>query len=285
MVLALQSGHHARSVRRALDGRPAGQRVDGQGARAGADRADGVGARRLGDRRGARLDDGDRSDRGAARARHRSDPQAGGAARPRRRLHDAAPDASSPPAIGMVGGWIVTVLQFHVASTVYWNSVVQGLYIQDVWMGLIKPFFLGFAIVTHRLPRRPADDRRHPGCRPSRPSRRRRQLGRGDRGRLPGHEAPHRADVLTWRSRCRSARRCSTRPSPSAARSSSSTRRPGVRRQGDPARRSASRCRPGTPRSSSARAAPGSRRSCGSCSGCSSRTRGGSSSTASRSTT
>ena len=34
MVLALQSGHHARSVRRALDGRPAGQRVDGQGARA-----------------------------------------------------------------------------------------------------------------------------------------------------------------------------------------------------------------------------------------------------------
>ena len=51
-------------------------------------------------------------------------------------------------AIGMVGGWIVTVLQFHVASTVYWSSVVQGLYIQDVWMGLIKPFFLGFVIVT-----------------------------------------------------------------------------------------------------------------------------------------
>jgi len=51
-------------------------------------------------------------------------------------------------AIGMVGGWIVTVLQFHVASTVYWSSVVQGLYIQDVWMGLIKPVFLGFTIVT-----------------------------------------------------------------------------------------------------------------------------------------
>src|SRR5687768_17882178 len=30
--------------------------------------------------------------------------------------------------IGMVGGWIVTVLQFHVATTVYWSSVVQGLY-------------------------------------------------------------------------------------------------------------------------------------------------------------
>jgi phospholipid/cholesterol/gamma-HCH transport system permease protein len=51
-------------------------------------------------------------------------------------------------AIGMVGGWIVTVLQFHVASTVYWSSVVQGLYMQDVWMGLIKPLFLGFTIVT-----------------------------------------------------------------------------------------------------------------------------------------
>jgi phospholipid/cholesterol/gamma-HCH transport system permease protein len=50
--------------------------------------------------------------------------------------------------IGMVGGWIVTVLQFHVASTVYWSSVVQGLYVQDVWMGLVKPFFLGFTIVT-----------------------------------------------------------------------------------------------------------------------------------------
>ncbi len=50
--------------------------------------------------------------------------------------------------VGMVGGWIVTVTQLKVASSVYWNSVVQGLYIQDVWMGLIKPFFLGFAIVS-----------------------------------------------------------------------------------------------------------------------------------------
>src|SRR5690349_6410560 len=50
--------------------------------------------------------------------------------------------------IGMVGGWIVTVLQFHVASTVYWTSVVQGLYVQDIWMGIIKPIFIGFTIVT-----------------------------------------------------------------------------------------------------------------------------------------
>lgn len=51
-------------------------------------------------------------------------------------------------AVGMVGGWIVTVGVLRVASSIYWNSVVQGLYIQDVWMGLIKPFFLGFAIVS-----------------------------------------------------------------------------------------------------------------------------------------
>jgi phospholipid/cholesterol/gamma-HCH transport system permease protein len=51
-------------------------------------------------------------------------------------------------AIGMVGGWIVTVSLLRVASSVYWNAVVQGLYIQDVWMGLIKPFFLGFTIVS-----------------------------------------------------------------------------------------------------------------------------------------
>jgi phospholipid/cholesterol/gamma-HCH transport system permease protein len=51
-------------------------------------------------------------------------------------------------AVGMVGGWIVTVGVLRVASSIYWNSVVTGLYIQDVWMGLIKPFFLGFAIVS-----------------------------------------------------------------------------------------------------------------------------------------
>jgi phospholipid/cholesterol/gamma-HCH transport system permease protein len=50
--------------------------------------------------------------------------------------------------LGMVGGWFVTVFQLRVASSIYWNSVVQGLFMQDVWMGLIKPFFLGFAIVS-----------------------------------------------------------------------------------------------------------------------------------------
>ena len=51
-------------------------------------------------------------------------------------------------AVGLFGGWLITVTQLKVASGVYWNSVVLGLYIEDVWMGLIKPFFLGFVIVS-----------------------------------------------------------------------------------------------------------------------------------------
>jgi phospholipid/cholesterol/gamma-HCH transport system permease protein len=50
--------------------------------------------------------------------------------------------------VGMVGAWIVTFTQLKVASSVYWNSVVVGLYIEDIWMGLIKPFFIGFTIVS-----------------------------------------------------------------------------------------------------------------------------------------
>ena len=50
--------------------------------------------------------------------------------------------------VGMLGGWIIAVTQLRVSSGVYWTSVVEGLYIQDVWMGIIKPFFLGFVIVT-----------------------------------------------------------------------------------------------------------------------------------------
>ncbi len=51
-------------------------------------------------------------------------------------------------AVGLLGAWIITITQLKVASGVYWNSVVTGLYIQDVWMGMIKPFFLGFVIVS-----------------------------------------------------------------------------------------------------------------------------------------
>jgi phospholipid/cholesterol/gamma-HCH transport system permease protein len=50
--------------------------------------------------------------------------------------------------VGLLGGWLIAVSQLRVASSVYWQSVVDGLYLEDVWMGLIKPFFLGFIIVT-----------------------------------------------------------------------------------------------------------------------------------------
>jgi phospholipid/cholesterol/gamma-HCH transport system permease protein len=51
-------------------------------------------------------------------------------------------------ALGLIGAWIITYTQLKISSGVYWNSVVAGLYVQDVWMGLIKPFFLGFVIVS-----------------------------------------------------------------------------------------------------------------------------------------
>ncbi len=50
--------------------------------------------------------------------------------------------------VGIAGGWIVARFQLQVATGVYWSSVTKALYMQDVWMGLIKPFVLGFAIVT-----------------------------------------------------------------------------------------------------------------------------------------
>jgi phospholipid/cholesterol/gamma-HCH transport system permease protein len=50
--------------------------------------------------------------------------------------------------VGILGGWIVAVSQLRVSGSVYWTSVIEGLYLEDAWMGLVKPFCLGFAIVT-----------------------------------------------------------------------------------------------------------------------------------------
>ena len=49
---------------------------------------------------------------------------------------------------GMIGGWIIAVTELNVASGVYWSSVTQALFMGDAWMGLVKPFALGFVIVT-----------------------------------------------------------------------------------------------------------------------------------------
>ncbi|HEX5110623.1 MAG TPA: ABC transporter permease [Vicinamibacterales bacterium] len=50
--------------------------------------------------------------------------------------------------VGIIGGWLIAVTQLQVAGSLYWTSVLDGLYIDDVYMGLIKPFCLGFVIVT-----------------------------------------------------------------------------------------------------------------------------------------
>lgn len=50
--------------------------------------------------------------------------------------------------VGILGGWFIAVFQLRVASSLYWKSIIEGLYIQDAWMGLIKPLFIGFVIVS-----------------------------------------------------------------------------------------------------------------------------------------
>lgn len=50
--------------------------------------------------------------------------------------------------VGMVGGWLVARFQLQVASGLYWSSVTDSLYTEDIWMGIIKPFVIGFVIVT-----------------------------------------------------------------------------------------------------------------------------------------
>ena len=143
-------GHDARSVRRAVGRRPARQRVDGQGTGPGADRADGDRPRRVGHRRRARIDGGDRPDRRAAR---RSAP-----------IRSAS---SSMPRV-VAGTMMVPVLtiisdarrhgrrrrsfratQLQVAGSVYWNNVIAGP-VSSTTSGwaCIKPFVLGFVLVT-----------------------------------------------------------------------------------------------------------------------------------------
>src|SRR6195256_930070 len=50
--------------------------------------------------------------------------------------------------IGILGGWAVARFQLQVNSGLYWSSITKGLYMDDVWMGLSKPFVFGFLIVT-----------------------------------------------------------------------------------------------------------------------------------------
>jgi ABC-type multidrug transport system fused ATPase/permease subunit len=92
------------------------------------------------------------------------------------------------------------VFQLRVASSLYWTSVTDGLYLQDAWMGLIKPFVLGFAIVTIGCSRRDADERRHAGRRTLDHAGRRGRVGGGDcRGSLRRTSCSTDGNVLTRR--------------------------------------------------------------------------------------
>jgi phospholipid/cholesterol/gamma-HCH transport system permease protein len=50
--------------------------------------------------------------------------------------------------VGIVGGWLVARFQLQVASGLYWSSITDSLYMADIWTGIIKPFVLGFVIVS-----------------------------------------------------------------------------------------------------------------------------------------
>ncbi|HEY6211832.1 MAG TPA: ABC transporter permease [Vicinamibacterales bacterium] len=50
--------------------------------------------------------------------------------------------------VGILGGWVVARFRLQVASGLYWSSIQKGLYMQDVWMGLVKPFVFGFIIAS-----------------------------------------------------------------------------------------------------------------------------------------
>jgi phospholipid/cholesterol/gamma-HCH transport system permease protein len=50
--------------------------------------------------------------------------------------------------MGILGGWVVARFQLQVSSALYWSSVTDVLYVQDLEQGLVKPFVFGFLIVT-----------------------------------------------------------------------------------------------------------------------------------------
>ena len=47
----------------------------------------------------------------------------------------------------MFGGMLISITQLKVAASIYWTNVTEGLYLEDIWMGLLKPIALGFALM------------------------------------------------------------------------------------------------------------------------------------------
>jgi phospholipid/cholesterol/gamma-HCH transport system permease protein len=51
-------------------------------------------------------------------------------------------------AVGIAGGAVISTYQLKVASSIYWNNVILGLNMEDIWMGLLKPVVLGFSVMS-----------------------------------------------------------------------------------------------------------------------------------------
>jgi len=50
--------------------------------------------------------------------------------------------------VGLVGGWLYSLIMLGLDSYQYWNTAYQKLTYNDVLTGLIKPLFFGFIIAT-----------------------------------------------------------------------------------------------------------------------------------------
>jgi phospholipid/cholesterol/gamma-HCH transport system permease protein len=51
-------------------------------------------------------------------------------------------------AVGMLGGYLVARFTLRLPTQFYWHSAVDAIRIQDITMGLIKPFVFGYIIVA-----------------------------------------------------------------------------------------------------------------------------------------
>ena len=67
--------------------------------------------------------------------------------------------------VGILGGWIIAVLQLRVASSVYWTSVTDGLYLAGRVDGAHQAVLPRLRDRHHRVSRRAAHERRHAGGR------------------------------------------------------------------------------------------------------------------------
>jgi phospholipid/cholesterol/gamma-HCH transport system permease protein len=48
--------------------------------------------------------------------------------------------------VGMIGGWVVAILVYHLPTRQYWTSCWQALEWSDVVQGLLKPFIFSFVV-------------------------------------------------------------------------------------------------------------------------------------------